>query len=179
MRIFSFHIELTSLERPESNYSLSTYGWIVGQLGSLTFVWQPVSEKENSHFNLVKLRFKNWPRISSSSSVGIGHHHHNHVVTLARISLTLFATSPYRSSPLAGLQGYIPYLHIVAKCIFELVVHESTSFMSSSLLLQQCHACLVRLTLIIFVMGGRWPYSWCLVGCCRLDLFNIARSILV
>ena len=27
-------------------------------------------------------------------------------------------------------------------------------------------------------MGGRWPYSWCLVGCCRQDLFNIARSIL-
>ena len=27
--------------------------------------------------------------------------------------------------------------------------------------------CLVRLTWIVFVMGGRWPYSWCLVGCCR------------
>ncbi len=21
-------------------------------------------------------------------------------------------------------------------------------------------------------MGGRWPYSWCLVGCCRQDLFK-------
>ena len=40
-------------------------------------------------------------------------------------------------------------------------------------------ACLVRLTWIVFVMGGRWPYSWCLVGCCRQDLFNIARNILV
>ena len=58
-------------------------------------------------------------------------------------------------------------------------VHRSTSLMSSSLLLQQCPACLVRLTWIVFVMGGRWPYSWCLVGCCRQDLFNIARSILV
>ena len=46
--------------------------------------------------------------------------------------------------------------------------------MSSSLLLQQCPACLLRLTCIVFVMGGRWPYSWCLVGCCRQDLFNIA-----
>ena len=46
--------------------------------------------------------------------------------------------------------------------------------MSSSLLLQQCPACLVRLTCIVFVMGGKWPYSWCLVGCCRQDLFNIA-----
>ena len=32
------------------------------------------------------------------------------------------ATSPYRSSPLAGLQGYIPYPHRVALCMFELVV---------------------------------------------------------
>ena len=32
---------------------------------------------------------------------------------------------------------------------------------------------------LVFVMGGRWPYSWCLVGCCRQDLFNIVRSILV
>ena len=32
------------------------------------------------------------------------------------------ATSPYRSSPLAGLQGYIPYPHRAAVCMFELVV---------------------------------------------------------
>ena len=53
------------------------------------------------------------------------------------------ATSPYRSSPLAGLQGYIPDPHIATGCMFELVVlllpgHMwSTSLMSSSLLLQQ------------------------------------------
>ena len=58
-------------------------------------------------------------------------------------------------------------------------VHKSTSLMSLSLLLQQCPACLVRLTWIVFMIGGRWPYSWCLVGCCRQDLFKIARSILV
>ena len=56
-------------------------------------------------------------------------------------------------------------------------VHRSTSLMSSSLLLQQCPVCLIRLTWIVFVMGGRWLYSWCLVGCCLQDLFNIARSI--
>ena len=33
--------------------------------------------------------------------------------------------------------------------------------------------------LIVFVMGGRWPYSYCFVGCCLHDLFNIACSILV
>ena len=58
-------------------------------------------------------------------------------------------------------------------------VHKITSLMSSSLLLQQCPACLVRLTWIGFVIRSRWPYSWCLVGCCRQDLFKIARSILV
>ena len=58
-------------------------------------------------------------------------------------------------------------------------VHNSTSIMSSSLLLQQCPACLFCLTWIVFVIGGRWPYSWCLVGCCRQDLFKIARSIFV
>ena len=85
-----------------------------------------------------------------------------------------FATSPYRSSPLASLQGYIPYPHRAAVCMFELVVllfpgHMwgsicgSTSLMSSSLLLQLCLAWLVCLTWIVFVMGGRWPYSWRLV----------------
>ena len=52
--------------------------------------------------------------------------------------------------------------------------HKSTSLMSSYLFLQQCPACLVRLTWIVFVIGGRWPYSWCFVGCCRQDLFKIA-----
>ena len=85
--------------------------------------------------------------------------------------------SSLRSSPLAGLQGYIPYPHIAAVCMFEPVVlllpghkvgfHRNTSLMSSSLLLQQCPACLVRLTWIVFSMGGKWPYSWCLVGCCH------------
>ena len=58
-------------------------------------------------------------------------------------------------------------------------VHRSTSLMSSSLLLQLCPAYLVRLTWIVFVMRGRWPCSWCLFGCRRQDLFNIARNIFV
>ena len=97
------------------------------------------------------------------------------------------ATPPYRSSPLAGLQDYIPYPHIAAvcsswsSCFCSALsgVHRSTSLMSSSLLLQQCPTCLVRLTWIVFVMGGRWPYSWCFVGCCLQNLFNIARSIIL
>ena len=82
--------------------------------------------------------------------------------------------------PLSALfLSFIPYPYIVAgrpafaqPCVG---VHKNTSLMSSSLLLQQCPA---RLTWIVFVIGGRWPYSWCLVGCCRLDLFKIARRIL-
>ena len=51
--------------------------------------------------------------------------------------------------------------------------------MSWSLLLQQWTACLVRLTWIVFLVGGRWPSSCCFVRCCLHDLFNIACSILV
>ena len=56
---------------------------------------------------------------------------------------------------------------------------QELSLMSSSLLLQQCPACLVCLTWIVFMMGGRWPYICCFVGCYLLDLFSIARSIFV
>ena len=47
------------------------------------------------------------------------------------------------------------------------------------LLLHQCPACLVRLTWIVFVMGGWWLHSCYFVRCCLQDLFNIACSILV
>ena len=58
-------------------------------------------------------------------------------------------------------------------------VHRSMSLMRLSLLLRQYPACLVCLTWIVFVMGGRWPYSCCFVVCCLQDMFNIAHSILV
>ena len=57
-------------------------------------------------------------------------------------------------------------------------VHRSTSLTISSLLFQKCPECLVRLACIVFVIGGRWPYSWRLVRCSCYDLFNIARNIL-
>ena len=40
-------------------------------------------------------------------------------------------------------------------CLAIIGVHRSTSLMSSSLLLQQCPACLVCLAWIVFMMGGR------------------------
>ena len=51
--------------------------------------------------------------------------------------------------------------------------------MSSSLLLQQCTACLVLLIWMVLEMGGKCPYSCCYMECCIQDFFNIACSILV
>ena len=115
--------------------------------------------------------------------------HHHHDVLPARISLTLshhFSLSfiaSGRSSEIHSVSSHSCWMYVRAgRFAFARLyvgVHRSTSLMSSSLLLQQCPAYLVRLTWIVFVMGGRWPYSWCLVGCCRQDLFKITRSILV
>ena len=106
----------------------------------------------------------------------INHHHHHHIALVARISLTLshhssrsFIASD-RSSGQHPVSSHSCWMYVRAgrlafarPCVG---VHKSTSLMSSSLLLQQCLACLVRLTWIVFMIGGRWPYSWCLVGCC-------------
>ena len=110
------------------------------------------------------------------------YHHHHHVVPLARIFLTLsrhFSLSfiaSGRSSGLHPVSSHSCCMYVRAgRPAFArpyVGVHWSTSLMSSSLLLHLCPACLVRLTWIVIVMGGRWPYSWCLVGCCYQDLFN-------
>ena len=105
---------------------------------------------------------------------------------LARISLTLsrhFSLSFISLSRSSGLhpvssQSCSMYVR-GGRPAFAWPYAGSTSLMSLSLLLQQFPACLDRLSWIVFVIGDRWPYSWCLVGCCRQDLLNIARSILV
>ena len=116
------------------------------------------------------------------------HHHHHHVVPLAWISLILsrhFSLSYIASGRSSGLHPVLSQSCYMFKLAVLLLlgpyvgVHRSTSLMSSSLLLQQCPACLVCLTWIVFVMGSWWPYSWCFVGCCLQDLFNIACSNLV
>ena len=136
----------------------------------------------------------NWLHISISSQLiwvlivpYVNHHHH--IALVARISLTLSRHSSLSFIALGRSSGQHPVsshscwmyvragrLAFARPCVG---IHKSTSLMSSSLLLQQWPACLVRLTWIVFVIGGRWPYSWCLVGCCCQDLFRIARSILV
>ena len=93
------------------------------------------------------------------------HHNHHHVVPLVRISLTLslhfslaFIASS-RSSGLHPVSSQSCCLHVpVGRPAFAppyVGVHRSSSLMSSPLLLQQCPACLVLLTWIVFVMRGR------------------------
>ena len=140
--------------------------------------------------------WKRWQKSFSWSHLNIPfrpdvnhHHHHHHLQPPAQISLTLsrhFSLSfiaPGSSSGLHPVSSQSCCMYVRAGCpAFAqpyVGVHRSTSLMSLSLLLQQCPGCLVRLTWIVFVMGGRWPYSWCFVGCCLQDLFNIACSILV
>ena len=114
-------------------------------------------------------------------------YHHPHDVRLARISLTLSLHVSLSFIAFGRFSG----LHPVSShscCMYVRAgrpafdwpyagVHRSTSLTISSLLLQQCPACLVHVACIVFVIGGRWPNSWCLVGCCCQDLFNIVRNI--
>ena len=92
--------------------------------------------------------------------------HHHLVVPLARISLTLsrlFSLSfiaSGRSSGLHPVSSHSCWMYVRAgRPAFARLyvgVHRSTSLISSSLLLQRCPTCLVRLTWIVFVneVGG-------------------------
>ena len=117
------------------------------------------------------LPYKTNPKISSFIFIHSGHHHHHHhVAPSARISLTL-SHHPSLSSIASGRFSGL-HLGSAQSCCMQVLafarpcegVHRSTSLMSSSLLLQQCPACLVRLILIVFVIGGKWPYSLLLCG---------------
>ena len=114
---------------------------------------------------------------------------YNHVVPPSRISRILshhFSRSFLASGRSSGLhpvssQSCCMYVRAGRPAFARpyVRVQRSTSLTSSSLLLQQCPACLAGLTWMVFVMGGRCPYSWCFVGCCLQHFFNIARGILV
>ena len=144
--------------------------------------------------NVFRLVFTSWllwkcHNILYSGLLQLFFHHHHHVVPQARISLTLsrhFSLSfiaSGRSSGLHPISSHSCWIYVRAgRPAFAwpyVGVHRSTSLMSSSLILQQWPTCMVHLTWIVFVMGGRWLYSWCLVGCCHQDLFNIAHNIFV
>ena len=92
------------------------------------------------------------------------------------------AISPYRSSPLEGSSRLHP-VSLHSCCMYVRAGRPAfprpyegfilINIMSSSLLLQQCPACLARLACVVFVMEGGWPYSWCLVGCCAARTCSI------
>ena len=95
-------------------------------------------------------------RLPSLIGTMTNRYHHHHVVLVARISLTLsrhfslsFITSG-RSSGQHPVSSHSCWMYVRAgRPAFArpyMGVHKSTSLMSSSLLLQQCPACLVRLT---------------------------------
>ena len=122
-------------------------------------------------------------RVISENIGSHHHHHHHHVVPPARIPLTLsrhFSLSFIASGRSSGLhpvssQSCCMYVRAGRPAFARPYegVHSRISLMSSSLLLQQCPACLVRLTWIVLVMGGRWPNCWCFVGCClAVFLYN-------
>ena len=90
--------------------------------------------------------------------------YHHHIALVARISLTLSRHSSLsfialdRSSGQHPVSSHSCWMYVRAgrpafarPCVG---IHKSTSLMSSSLLLQQCPTCLVRLTWIVFVMGA-------------------------
>ena len=107
----------------------------------------------------------------------------------AQISLTL---SSYMSlSSIALGRSFMHHLVSVQSCCRQVLAgyptlahlfegfHRSTSLMSLLLLFQQCPACFVHLSWMVFKMGDRCPYSCYFVRCCLQDLFNTACSILV
>ena len=103
----------------------------------------------------------NQGRLTLSTTI---RHHHHHVVPLARISLTLshhFSLSFIalgRSSELHPVSSHSCCMYVLAdRPAFArpyVGVHRSTSLMSSSRLLQQCPAYLVRLTWIVGALLG-------------------------
>ena len=96
----------------------------------------------------------------------------------ARISLTLpphFSLSFIASGRSSGLHS----VSSQSCCMYVWAGHPAFArtyvgvHRSLSLLHQQCPACLVHLTWIVIMMGGRWLYSWCLVGsCCQSSVLN-------
>ena len=130
--------------------------------------WRPSGDHQN------KIIIENSQNTEKSPEYTRRLHHHHHIVLAARISLTLSRHSSLSFIALGRSSGQHPvsshscWMYVRASrpafarpCVG---IHKSKSLMSSSLLLQQCPACLVRLTWIVFVIGGRWPYSWFLWG---------------
>ena len=121
-------------------------------------------------------------KIGQSSHKMYSNYHHHHVAPLARISLTLsrhFSLSFIASGRSLGLHPVSSHSCCMYVCTsicggpqeyiaYELVfASPAVSRVSGSS------------NLYSFRDGSKCPYSWCLVECCRQDLFNTALNILV
>ena len=95
-------------------------------------------------------------------------YHYHHVMLLAWISLTLSLSCHLSLSFITF--GRSSRLHPVSvqSCYREVLVslacmckgvYRRTLLMSSSLLLQQCPACLVCLIWMVSEIGGKWPFE--------------------
>ena len=137
----------------------------------------------------MKIRYIFQVKLKRSQKEYTKYHHHHHIMPPARITRTLSrhpsssCIASSRSSMLHPVSAQSCCIQVLAGCSAFVRpcegVHRSMSLTSSSVLLQQCPACLYCLTWMDFVMGGKQPYTCCFIGCCLQDLFNIARSILV
>ena len=113
------------------------------------------------------------------------HYHHHHVAPPARISLTLsrhFSLSFIASGRSSGLHPVSSH----SCCMYVRAgrptlahpyvgVHRSTSLMSSSLLLQQCPACLVRRIVRCNINAGVHARGWsrCVTQRCHNVVFHM------
>ena len=166
MSNFNFLHDSSWITFPTQSYLVVYY--FIGNLLFLVITWLIVSFYRHIKYTCYSVAYNRF-------SLRYHHHHHHHVVQLARISPTLsrhFSLSSIASSWSSGLHPVSSH----SCCMYVragrpafawpyVEVHRITSQMSSSLLLQQCPACLVRLTCIVFVMGGRWL---CYIVMCRI-----------
>ena len=136
-------------------------------------IWRNKLTKSQTSLDMANERKAQWRTCNSSN-----HHHHHHIALVAWISLTLSRHSSLSFIALGRSSGQLPisshscWMYVRAgrpafarPCVG---VHKSTSLMSSSLLLQLYPACLVRLTCIVFVIGGQVAVQ--LVSCGVLSL---------
>ena len=140
------------------------------QKGNLRFQWQQATNQTLRKNKIVRMGSTSSCSILTGMSLEksikiskkhilkekIHHHHHHHVALVAQISLTLSRHSSLSFIALGRSSGQHPvsshscWMYVRAgrpafarPCVG---ANKSTSLMSSSLLLQQCPACLVRLT---------------------------------
>ena len=134
-------------------------------------IWVVTSRNEKRREGVKTIHHHHYHFLSFPPLFISSDHHHHHVAPPAQIFLTV-TRNPFLSSI---APGRFSRLHPVSaqRCCLQVPAgrpafvrpcegfHSSMSLMSSFPLLQQCPACLVRLTWIVFMMGGWWPYKSC------------------